>query len=488
MTEASEVALLSATELISRYREGSLSPVQTTHAVFEQIERLNPRLNAFCWLDRDAALDAARESERRWRRSESLGPLDGVPISVKDLSLTRGWPTRRGSTLIAATGPWPDDAPCVARVREAGAVLIGKTTVPEFAAKGVTRSTLSGTTRNPWDLSKTPGGSSGGAAAATAAGMGVIALASDAAGSIRHPCALTGLYGLKPTFGLVPDWPPSYLGSLAVIGPIARSVRDCALALDVIARPDLRDPYAVPVPSPMSAYGLDAGIRALNLAYCPTLCDAKIDPEVAACVSGAIEVFGELAASIVEVDSPISDPTPIVARLMTAGLAEGLRQFGIARKQWPEMDPVLVQAAQAGECLKAHNLLEARRAQEELAIAMARFHETFDLLITPAIAITAFDARLEAPEGHPTVPAERWKPFSAPFNLSGQPAAAVPCGVTAEGLPVAVQIVGPRFSDALVLQAARAFETVCPRPKPDLTRLIANDSTASPIVDHAAAR
>ena len=263
-------------------------------------------------------------------------------------------------------------------------------------------------------------------------------------------------------------------------------MHDCALALDVIARPDHRDPYAVPVPLAMKEFELDAGIRELNLAYCPTLCDAKIDPDVADCVGRAVDVFGELAASIVEVDSPISDPTPIVTRLMTAGLAEGIQRLGIARKQRPEMDPALVQAVQAGESLKALDLLGARREQEELAIAMARFHETFDLLITPALPITAFDARLEAPEGHPTVPGDRWKPYSVPFNLTGQPAAAVPCGVTAEGLPAAVQIVGPRYSDALVLRAARAFEGVCPRPEPDLTRLIAATATASRTADGAA--
>ncbi len=207
-----DIALMPAVRLLDHFKKRELSPVEVIQAVFDRIERFNPTLNAFCWLDEKRALGAAKDSEARWMKNEPCGYVDGIPVSVKDLSLTRGWPTRRGSKAIPEDGPWDEDSPSVARMREHGAVLFGKTTVPEFGAKSVTHSPLCGITRNPWNPTKTPGGSSGGAAASVASGMGTIALASDAGGSIRQPSAFTGVFGLKTTFGLVPDYPPSYLG------------------------------------------------------------------------------------------------------------------------------------------------------------------------------------------------------------------------------------------------------------------------------------
>ncbi|MCS6855984.1 MAG: amidase family protein, partial [Elioraea sp.] len=206
----------------------------------------DPVLNAFCLVAWRTALAAARESERRWMKGEPQGLLDGVPVSIKDLVLTRGWPTLRGSKTIDPKGPWKDDAPCVARLREHGAVLIGKTTTPEFGWKGVTDSPLTGVTRNPWDPRLTPGGSSGGAAAALAAGMGPLAIGTDGGGSIRIPCAFTGVFGLKPSFGRVPAWPLSPMGTVAHVGPMTRSVADAALMMNVIALPDTRDWHALP--------------------------------------------------------------------------------------------------------------------------------------------------------------------------------------------------------------------------------------------------
>jgi aspartyl-tRNA(Asn)/glutamyl-tRNA(Gln) amidotransferase subunit A len=232
-----DVCFLSATELLDAYRKHALSPVEVTRAVLERIERLNPVLNAYNLVS-ERALDDAKVSESRWLAGQPKGLLDGVPVSIKDIILTKGWPTLRGSKTVDPKGPWNDDAPATARLREHGAVLVGKTTTPEFGWKGVTDSALAGITRNPWNSKKTPGGSSGGAAAALAAGMAPLAVGTDGGGSIRIPCSFTGLFGLKPSFGRVPAWPLSPFGTVAHIGPMTRSVADAALMLNVLALPD----------------------------------------------------------------------------------------------------------------------------------------------------------------------------------------------------------------------------------------------------------
>ncbi|MDH3596510.1 MAG: amidase family protein, partial [Rhodospirillales bacterium] len=240
-------ALLTATELLTRFRAGSLSPVEVTEAALARIEAHDTALNAFCLVDAEQALAEARRSEERWRIGAPKGRLDGVPASIKDLLLTKGWPTLRGSKALDPDQPWDEDAPAVARLREHGAVLLGKTTTPEFGWKGVTDSPLTGVTRNPWDPSRTPGGSSGGAAAAVATGMGALAIGTDGGGSIRIPAGFTGIFGLKPSFGRVPAYPLSPFGTVAHLGPMTRSVADAALMLTVLAEPDPRDWYALPV-------------------------------------------------------------------------------------------------------------------------------------------------------------------------------------------------------------------------------------------------
>src|SRR5207249_10658223 len=243
------------------------------------IERLNPALNAFCLVDAEAAIASATESEGSWIKGAPIGLLDGVPVSIKDVILARGWPTLRGSKTIDPKGPWDDDAPAVARLREAGAVLLGKTTTPEFGWKGVTDSPLTGITRNPWNPRKTPGGSSGGAAAAVASGMGPLAVGTDGGGSIRIPCSFTGLFGIKPSFGRVPAWPLSPFGTVAHVGPMTRSVTDAALMLNLLALPDARDWHALPYDARDYRTGLDGGVADLRIAFSPDLGYAKVDPE-----------------------------------------------------------------------------------------------------------------------------------------------------------------------------------------------------------------
>src|SRR5271170_6406808 len=252
---ASELYAMTAAELSEAYRDGDASPVEAAEACLARIDALDSTINAFCHVDHEATMAQAEASEARWRTGAPLSALDGVPVAIKDLLLTRGWPTLRGSRTIDPGQAWNDDAPAVARLREAGAVLLGKTTTPEYGWKGVTDSPLTGVTRNPWDLKKTPGGSSGGSAAALAARLAPLAIGTDGGGSIRIPASFSGVFGLKPTYGRVAAWPLSPFGTLAHIGPMSRDVMGAAMLLDVIAGADARDPHSLP---PQTGFGASA--------------------------------------------------------------------------------------------------------------------------------------------------------------------------------------------------------------------------------------
>jgi aspartyl-tRNA(Asn)/glutamyl-tRNA(Gln) amidotransferase subunit A len=461
-------AMLSAAELRPLYRTRQLSPVETTRAVLDRIERFDPEVNALCLVDEDRALAGARESEARWHKGAPCGLLDGVPATIKDLVLTRHWPTLRGSLAIPRDQPWEEDAPATARLREHGAVLIGKTTTPEFGWKAVTDCALTGITRNPWATSKTPGGSSGGAAVAAALGMGVLHVGSDGGGSIRIPAALTGIFGLKPSFGRVPAWPASPFGTVSHVGPMTRTVSDAALMLSVLALPDSRDWFALPHDGRDYRIGLEDGVRGLRIAFSPTLGFVEVDPEIAELVAGAAAVFVELGAIVEQVDSVMADPIDIFVRHWYVGAANLLRAFSAA--QQAKMDEGLQEIAAAGAQIPLMDYLSAVRRRAELGAAMRRFHETYDLLLTPTLPLAAFEAGQERPDPARQPRWINWAPFSNPFNLTQQPAASVPCGLTAIGLPVGLQIVGPMHGDALVLRAARAFEAARPWPLPDAPR------------------
>lgn len=322
---STHISTLSAIALTNAYRQRSLSPIEVVKASLERIAAYELHVNAFALLDEEKALADARASEERWRKGEPLGLIDGIPTTVKDLLLTKGWATRRGSKAISPDQPWDEDAPAVAHLRSQGAVFLGKTTTSEFGWKGVTDSPLTGITRNPWNLDRTPGGSSGGAAVAAALGLGTLHLSTDGGGSTRLPAAFTGVFGFKPTFGRVPGYPSAHTTTLFHIGATTRSALDAREALG--------------------------------------------------------------------------------------------RQFGL-------------------------------------------FHQTYDLLLTPTLPITAFPVGQASPQSDLYPSGLNWTPFTYPFNLTQQPAASVPCGFTQEGLPVGLQIIGAKYQDALVLQAARAYETV----------------------------
>jgi aspartyl-tRNA(Asn)/glutamyl-tRNA(Gln) amidotransferase subunit A len=453
----SELASLTAAQLLEGYRTKAFSPVEVAAAVLKRIEELNPRLNAFNYVSTEI-LANARQSEGRWLSGMPRGLLDGVPVSIKDIILTKGWPTLRGSKTVDPRGPWDEDAPATARLREHGALLLGKTTTPEFGWKGVTDSPLTGITRNPWNPAKTPGGSSGGAAAAVAAGMGPLAVGTDGGGSIRIPCSFTGLFGIKASFGRVPAWPLSPFGTVAHVGPITRSVADAALMLNVLALPDARDWHALPYEPRDWRMDLEQGVRDLRIAWSPDLGYAKVDPEVLSIVKKSITVFQDLGAKIEEKHPGFENPEGIFRAHWFSGAAFLLRSI----KQKNLIDPGLVEVASQGEKITAQELLEAQQKRGALGVHMNLFHRDYDLLVTPTLSVPAFDVGKEFPEISGGRRWTDWTPFTYPFNLTQQPAASIPCGFTQGGLPVGLQIVGPRYADALVLRAARAFESARP--------------------------
>ncbi|UEM22937.1 amidase [Skermanella mucosa] len=449
-------ALLSATELLVLYRSRRLSPVEVTQACLDLIAAVDAELNAFTLVDGDAAMESARASEERWLKGKPLGLVDGVPTTIKDLLLTKGWPTLRGSKAISPDQPWEEDAPATARLREQGAILLGKTTTPELGHKGVTDSPLTGITRNPWNPAMTPGGSSGGAAVAAATGMGALHVGTDGGGSIRIPASFTGIFGLKPSFGRVPAYPASPFGTVSHVGPMTRTVPDAALMLRVLACPDPRDWYALPPVDKDYLAGLDGGVAGLKVAFAPTLNGAPVDPEVAALVRRAATEFTDLGAEVEEVMLDLPGTTDVFFAHWSAGAATVMA--GFTEEQKAMMDPHLRGFESAGASLSLLDYQQAVLARARLGMQMSLFHRRYDILLTPAMPIPAF----EAGQNEPSRPDETgwidWTPFSYPFNLTQQPAASIPCGLTAAGLPVGLQIVGPMHRDDLVLRAARAYE------------------------------
>ncbi|WP_291411048.1 amidase [Actinophytocola sp.] len=453
-------AVLSATELLAAYKAGSLSPVEVTRDALDRIAAVNDAVNAYCLVDPDRTLADAAASEERWRRGEPHGLLDGVPVSIKDILLSRGWPTLRGSLSVDRDQAWDVDAPAVARLREHNAVLVGKTTTPELGWKGVTDSPLTGVTRNPWDVTKTAGGSSGGAAAAVATGTSPISIGTDGGGSVRIPAAFSGVFGIKPTYGVVPLFPASPYGTLAHVGPLSWTVADSALALDVLSGPDSRDWTAGPPRERSLSATLEAGVAGMRIAFSPTLGFARVDREVAALVAAAARTFTELGARVEVVDPAIVDPVEAFHVLWFAGAAASV--VTLSPEQRARLDPGLLEICEEGATRSALDYLAATGVRAELGRIMGEFHEHFDLLLTPTMPIAAFDAGIEVPAGSQAARWTGWTPFTYPFNMTQQPAASLPCGFTSTGLPVGLQVVGPKHADARVLTACRAFEEARP--------------------------
>jgi aspartyl-tRNA(Asn)/glutamyl-tRNA(Gln) amidotransferase subunit A len=452
-----DLAACSATELIELYRSGQASPVDATRAVLARIDSLNPVLNAFRLVDSESAMANARASEVRWQSGAQVGVLDGIPVSIKDLILTRGWSTLKGSRTVDPDQPWDIDAPATARLREAGAVLLGKTNMPEYGIKATTESPLTGITRNPWNTAMTPGGSSGGAAAAVASGMGPLAVGTDGAGSIRIPSAFCGIPGLKPSFGRVPAYPLSVMGTVAHLGPHARTTEDLALMLNVLSLPDARDWTSLPYDARDYCVGLGDGVRGLRVAFSPDLgYVSNVDPEVAASVRAAALSFAAMGAHVEQIAPGFGNPEEITAKLWFVGSLTLIN--GMTPDQVSVTDPALRWQADEGRKISTMELQQLHLRRGDLASHMRQFHQRYDLLLTPAVSVPAFEAKA-LKEGEVSLESFLgWTPFSYPFNLTQQPAAVVPCGLTRSGLPIALQIVGPMHDDALVLRAARAYE------------------------------
>jgi aspartyl-tRNA(Asn)/glutamyl-tRNA(Gln) amidotransferase subunit A len=420
---------------------------------------VNPRLNAYCTVTADAARTAARAAEAAVLRGDPLGPLCGVPFSVKDLVITRGVRTAFGSRIYEHHIP-DEDAPVVERLCTAGAIMVGKTTTPEFGWKGATDSPLTGISRNPWDLTKTPGGSSGGAAAAVAAGLAPLAVGTDGGGSIRIPASFCGVFGLKPTCGLVPVYPTPNTGTLSHVGPMTRSVRDAALMLQVLAGPDDRDPLSFPATGIDFTDGLDDGIRGLRVAWSPTFGYAKVAPEVRVLAEAAARRFQDFGCQVEEVERAFADPDPIWAPLFYAGVAARLEPF---LAEWRDrIDPGLLEVVEEGNRLSGVELSKASFARAAFYQEVRQFFQRFDLLLSPTLAVPPFAAGMERPPDYPAGSRLSWVAFTYPFNLTGHPAATVPCGFTADGLPIGLQIVAGRLQDHLVLRASATFEAAMP--------------------------
>ena len=458
-----DLPFLSVSELLTGYARRRFSPVEVARACLAKIEAHNPVFNAYCLVDADAALAQARASEARWMAGAPQGTLDGIPVSVKDLILTKGWPTLRGSKRVARDQPWDEDAPAVARLRAANAVFLGKTTTPEFGWKGIGDSPLTGITRNPWDRSKTAGGSSAGAAVAAALGMGTLHLGTDGGGSIRMPAAFCGIFGLKPTFGRVAAYPASPVGMLAHQGPMARSVEDAARMLEIIAQPDSRDVFALPADTGSWLLDIDKGVAGLKIGFSPTLGGAKADPEIAAAVASAAKTFEALGAEVCKAEPGLGDLRDAFYRLWTGGIARALQPYPEAL--WTVSDPGLVASTRAGMALSAQEYLAADALRVRAGETMARFHTQYDLLLTPQLPITAFAAGQDVASADQSYWID-WTPFTYPFNMTRQPAASVPLGLHSNGLPMALQLVGKLGADRTVMRAARAFEKAKPWPFP----------------------
>jgi aspartyl-tRNA(Asn)/glutamyl-tRNA(Gln) amidotransferase subunit A len=473
-----EIAFLPARRLLALYRGKKLSPVEVLAETLRRLERYEGALNAFVLYDPEAAMEMARASEARWHQGEPQGLLDGVPVAIKDTVLTSGWPRLVGSRTIDPNQDWHEDSPVTARLRAHGAVLFGKTTTPEFGWKPLTDSPLSGVTRNPWNLERTPGGSSGGSAAAVLSGICPLAVGTDAGGSIRIPAAFCGIFGLKPTFGRVAVYPPSAFGDVAHVGPMARNVEDAALMLDAIKGPDSRDWHSLPDDGVAYREARHASLSGKRVALSPTLGLAEPEPGVRAAVERAAEVFARLGARVELADPFPQSPRGIFEPLTLAAFWALLRAMP---PQAPAvMDPGLVALCRRGERVTQEEYVDAVARRTALGQAVRLFFDRYDLLLSPTMPIPAAyaDPRDDDKPNPRNFPG--WMPYTSPFNLTKNPSASIPCGFV-DGLPIGLQVTGPLFGDLAVLQACSAYQAAAGLvwPSPELAACLARIASAA---------
>ncbi len=452
MTDLTE---LTAVELLAGYRSGELSPVEVAEAVLARIEAREPVLRAFYTHDPAEVRSAAKESEQRWRSGSPQGTLDGVPVTIKENVATEGTPVPLGTAATELT-PAPHDAPAAARIRESGAVLLGKTTMPDYGMLTSGLSSFHEASRNPWDTNRTPGGSSAGAGAAAAAGYGPLHIGTDIGGSIRLPAAFCGLVGLKPSFGRVPVSPP-YIGR--VVGPMTRTVADTALLMSVLSRPDSRDHMSLP-PSDIPWESLDFSAEGVRIGlHLDAGVGLDVEPEIAQAVTDAAELF---EGAIVE---PVD---PFVTREMLNGLDIFWRTrlwsdlVALPEERRSRVLPYILEWAQGGASTSGVDVYRGFSQIDAMTVAALRATEPFDFVLSPTSPVSAFPADWASPVNDPAKPFEHIA-FTVPYNMSGQPSVSVNAGFTAEGQPIGLQITGRRFDDLGVLRMAALFERVRPK-------------------------
>ncbi|MBN8943412.1 MAG: amidase [Rhizobiales bacterium] len=454
-TTTGPLATLPAHQLAALVRARQVSPVEIAEDVLARIAALEPALNALVALDESGARAAARAAEAAVMRGDTLGALHGVPVTIKDIQAVTGLPTRRGSRLSDAV-PATGDAPAVARLRAAGAIILGKTTMTEQGWTAVSGNPLSGFTHNPWRSGLTAGGSSSGAAALAGAGCGPLHLGTDGAGSVRLPAHFCGVVGFKPTFGMVPYVPVPNNGSLSHIGPITRDAADAELMLEVMAGAHPQDHTTLP--GGFRRSGASPDLAGLRIAYSPDLGHARVDPEIARCVAEAVRVFEALGATVEQVTPAWGRLGPDLIRTLwgCAFLSHAPADSAAERA----LDPGLLACLRESADIAWRDVGAAQARRLSYAAGIGRwFSDGWDLLVTPAASVAAFPHGRQRPDHWPPHAWDWlvWAEFSYPFNLSHAPAVSVPCGLTPDGLPVGLQIAGPRLADPLVMRVARAF-------------------------------
>ncbi len=456
MTEPFGTAHELARAIVSRH----LSPVEAVESSLARLDATEPRLHSFVTVLADRALRDAKLMETQLRQRKPQGPLAGVPISVKDLIAVDGAPLTFGSRSMADNVA-PHDAVAVERLEDAGAIIIGKTTTSEFGCKAVGDSPLTGSTRNPWDLSKTAGGSSAGAAASVAAGVTSIALGTDGGGSIRIPAAMTGLFGVKAQFGRVPVFPIAANPTLAHVCPIGRDVRDVALLLGVLSGYDARDPHSVPVAAPDYLAACDRDPRALKIAWSPSFGYAAPDAEVCAVAEAAVRTFTELGCVVEEVDAPLGpDPAAIWTAEFYAGVAARLAPTLRDRREL--LDPEVATMVEQALTMDAEAYGRAVQMRYVFREKVRKFFGEYDLLLSPTLPVAGVDVGVSIPPQFGARNLVTWVSYTYPFNLTGQPAASIPAGFTRGGLPVGLQLVARAYREEDLFAAAAAFETARP--------------------------
>jgi len=459
-----DICFMSAIEMREKIITQELTSLEITETIIERINKINPIINAYCTPTFDLAREMATEADKRVKNGEKVGLLNGIPTSIKDLNNVKGVRTTFGSKIYENFIP-EEDSVVTSRLRNEGCVILGKTNTPEFGFKAVTDNLIFGASKNPWNLGRTTGGSSGGAAGAAASGISPLAQGSDGGGSIRHPAGLCGIYGLKPNFGRVPLSPRKFIAAydLGVVGPIVRHVKDAALMLDAMKGPFEKEMFMLPHDNVSYFETVDDKPKNLKIGYSTTLGYAKyVDSEVKSSVEESAHKLEEFGWNVEEVKMKIKKPERSFLTLWSSLFAYDLKPF---LENWRDkMDPAMVKLVEAAMNYGPFDLPKAIKERKKFNESFMNYFQNYDIFITPTTAVVAFELgipwalKINGIKVSPTA----WQPFSYPFNMTGQPAATIPCGWSSDGLPIGMQIVGKRYDEKTVLQVSKAFEDISP--------------------------